>query len=107
VPILPVGKIVPYEEALGIKTTRTEVSHSGPLPQHFGDEFGWQGMVEAVASAYNSLPPEQVRERAYWLATMGKRVQSTFSARATGCPTRSVPIRTTISGGRGSTRARA
>ena len=59
VPILPVNKIVPYEEALGIKTTRTEVAHSGPLPQHFGDEFGWEEMVQAVASVYNSMPPEQ------------------------------------------------
>jgi hypothetical protein len=59
VPILPVDKIVPYEQALGIKTTRTEAAHSGPLPQHFGDEFGWQEMVQAVASVYNSMPPSQ------------------------------------------------
>jgi Dolichyl-phosphate-mannose-protein mannosyltransferase len=59
VPILPVDKIVPYEQALGIKTTRTEVAHAGPLPQHFGDEFGWQEMVQAVASVYNSMSPEQ------------------------------------------------
>jgi uncharacterized membrane protein len=59
VPILPVYKIVPYEQALGMKTTRTEAAHSGPLPQHFGDEFGWQEMVQAVASVYNSMPPEQ------------------------------------------------
>jgi len=59
VPILPVDKIVPYEEALGIKTTRTEVAHSGPLPQHFGDEFGWEEMVQTVASVYNSMPSEQ------------------------------------------------
>jgi len=59
VPILPVDKIVPYEEALGIKTTRTEVAHSGLLPQHFGDEFGWKEMVQAVASVYNAMPPAQ------------------------------------------------
>jgi hypothetical protein len=59
VPILPVDKIVSYEQALGIKTTRTEVAHAGPLPQHFGDEFGWQEMVQAVASVYNSMAPEQ------------------------------------------------
>jgi Dolichyl-phosphate-mannose-protein mannosyltransferase len=59
VPILPVDKIVPYEQALGIKTTRTEAAHSGPLPQHFGDEFGWLEMVQAVATVYNSMPPDQ------------------------------------------------
>lgn len=59
VPILPVDKIVPYEAALGIKTSRTEVAHSGPLPQHFGDEFGWPEMVQAVAGVYNSMPSAQ------------------------------------------------
>jgi hypothetical protein len=59
VPILPVNRIVPYEQALAIKTTRTEVAHSGPLPQHFGDEFGWEEMVQAVASIYNSMPSDE------------------------------------------------
>jgi len=58
-PILAVDRIVPYEQALGIKTTRTEVAHSGPLPQHFGDEFGWEEMVQAVARVYSSMPPEK------------------------------------------------
>lgn len=59
VPILPVEKVVPYMEALGVKMTRTEVHHGGPLPQHFGDEFGWPEMVAAVANIYNSMPPEE------------------------------------------------
>ncbi|HVP53178.1 MAG TPA: glycosyltransferase family 39 protein [Terriglobales bacterium] len=59
VPILPVDKIVPYEQALGIRTTRTETAHSGPLPQHFGDEFGWEEMARAVATVYQALPPEE------------------------------------------------
>jgi hypothetical protein len=44
---------------LGIKTTRTEVAHSGPLPQHFGDEFGWEEMVRAVATVYDSMSPKE------------------------------------------------
>jgi len=59
VPILPVEKVVPYMQALGIKMTRTEVHHGGPLPQHFGDEFGWPEMVAAVADVYSSMPPEE------------------------------------------------
>jgi hypothetical protein len=59
VPILPVEKIVPYMNALGVKMSRTEVQDSGPLPQHFGDEFGWEEMVAATAQVYKSLPPEQ------------------------------------------------
>ena len=59
VPVLPVEKVVPYMQALGIKMTRTEGHHSGPLPQHFGDEFGWPEMVATVAKVYNSMPPEE------------------------------------------------
>ncbi len=46
-------------QALGIQMTRTEVHHSGPLPQHFGDEFGWPEMVAAVADVYISMPREE------------------------------------------------
>jgi hypothetical protein len=67
VPILPVEKVVPYMQALGIKMTRTETHHSGMLPQHFGDEFGWPEMVAAVAKVYYSLPPEE-REKTGILA---------------------------------------
>lgn len=58
VPILPVEKVVPYVQALGIKMTRTELQDRGPLPQHFGDEFGWPEMVAEVAKVYNRLPPD-------------------------------------------------
>jgi 4-amino-4-deoxy-L-arabinose transferase-like glycosyltransferase len=32
VPVLPAEKVVPYMEALGMKMSRTEAHHSGPLP---------------------------------------------------------------------------
>ena len=59
IPILPVEQIVPYMSALGIKMSRTEVQDRGPLPQHFGDEFGWEEMVAATAQVYHSLPAEE------------------------------------------------
>jgi hypothetical protein len=86
VPILPVGKIVPYEEALGIKTTRTEVAHSGPLPQHFGDEFGWEEMVRAVASVYNSMPPEQRAETGILAGNYGEAGAIDFFGSHYGLP---------------------
>ena len=58
-PILSPDRFIAYSNFLGIKTPRTETSMSGPLPEHFGDEFGWPEMVATVASVYNSLPPEQ------------------------------------------------
>ena len=58
-PILPVDRIVPYREMLGLKMSKSETNQSGPLPQYFGDEFGWPEMVATVAQVYNSLPPEE------------------------------------------------
>ncbi|MGA8152244.1 MAG: glycosyltransferase family 39 protein [Terriglobales bacterium] len=59
IPILPVEKVAPYMEALGIKLKRTEAHQGGVLPQHFGDEFGWPEMVAAVAGVYNAMPPAE------------------------------------------------
>src|SRR6185312_12624358 len=39
-PVLPPQEIGPYMAKFGAEQSRTEVAHSGPLPQHFSDEFG-------------------------------------------------------------------
>jgi hypothetical protein len=70
-PILPPDKIVPYMEALGITMSRTEVQDSGPLPQHFGDEFGWEEMVAATAQIYSSLPPDERAKTGILAGTYG------------------------------------
>lgn len=57
-PVLPPQEIGPYMAKFGAGQSRTEVAHSGPLPQHFSDEFGWPEMVQAVAGVYDSLPPD-------------------------------------------------
>lgn len=62
-PILPVEKFIAYQYALGISPPKTEVGHSGLLPQHFGDRFGWEEMAAKTAEVYYSLSPEE-RERA-------------------------------------------
>src|SRR5580692_129641 len=71
VPVLPVDKIVPYMETLGIKMSRTEVQDSGPLPQHFGDEFGWEEMVAATAEIYHALPAEERSKTGILAGTYG------------------------------------
>jgi Dolichyl-phosphate-mannose-protein mannosyltransferase len=58
-PVLPVGLIIPYRELLGLKMSKTETHMSGPLPQYFGDEFGWPELVATVAQVYDSLPPAE------------------------------------------------
>jgi hypothetical protein len=59
VPVLPVETFLRYQKALGLELPKSEVNFAGPLPQNFGDRFGWPEMVETVAHIYNSLPPEQ------------------------------------------------
>lgn len=58
-PLLRPERYVAYGAALGITPPKTEVAHSGPLPQIFGDQFGWEELVAEVARIYRSLPPEE------------------------------------------------
>jgi len=61
-PLLPPEGYVAYSKALGVGMARTEVAHRGPLPQLFGDQFGWPEFVVDVARAWNGLTPAE-RER--------------------------------------------
>jgi hypothetical protein len=72
VPILPPEKFIAYQDALGIARPKTEVGHSGPLPQHFGDRFGWEEMTAKVADVYNSLPPEERAKAAIFTGNYGE-----------------------------------
>lgn len=56
-----------YEAWLGFTPPKTEVAHRGPLPQNFGDQFGWPELVAEIARIYDALPSED-RARAGILA---------------------------------------
>ena len=71
-PVLPVESFLNYENQLGIKPPKTEVSHEGVLPQIYGDQFGWQEMVEKTAEVYNSLPPEEREKTAIYAGNYGE-----------------------------------
>jgi hypothetical protein len=58
-PLLPPERYVAYERAIGFEPPKTEVAHRGPLPQFFGDQFGWPELVAEVAGIYASLPAEE------------------------------------------------
>jgi hypothetical protein len=67
VPILSAPSFFRYQQALGILPRNADPRQTGQLPQHFGDEFGWEEMVRAVADVYRSLPLAE-RERTAILA---------------------------------------
>jgi hypothetical protein len=71
-PVLSVENFLRYENALGIKPPKTEVSHEGVLPQVYGDQFGWEEMVEKVAAVYNSLPPEEREKTGIYASNYGE-----------------------------------
>jgi len=58
-PILPPEWYIAYQKALGMQPGKTEVEHVGPLPQLFGDQFGWPELVDDVARIYHALPAEE------------------------------------------------
>jgi len=85
-PVLPVEKIIPYREALGLKMSRTETSMVGPLPQYFGDEFGWEEMVQTVAGVYNALPPDERAKTAILAGNYGEAGAIDFFGPKYGLP---------------------
>jgi Dolichyl-phosphate-mannose-protein mannosyltransferase len=58
-PLLPPDNYIAYEHTLHIVPPKSEVHHEGPLPQIWGDQFGWPELVAEVAQIYNSLPPDE------------------------------------------------
>ena len=86
IPILPPEQIGPYMEALGMKMSRTETSMSGLLPQHFGDQFGWEEMVATVAQLYNNMPPEQRAKTAILAGDYGEAGAIDFFGPRYGLP---------------------
>ena len=57
-PILPVSQYLEYQRLIGIKPGTGEKLKLGALPQYYADMFGWPEIAEAVAKAYQALPPE-------------------------------------------------
>jgi hypothetical protein len=71
-PVLRVEKYIAYQDAIGVTPPKTEVGHRGPLPQHFGDMFGWEEMTARTAAVYNSLPPEERSRTAIFGSNYGE-----------------------------------
>jgi len=71
-PVLSPERYVAYEKALGFAPPKTEVGHRGPLPQHFGDRFGWPELVAEVARIYHALPAEDRARAAIFANNYGE-----------------------------------
>jgi 4-amino-4-deoxy-L-arabinose transferase-like glycosyltransferase len=72
VPLLPPETFLAYQKKLGLASPKTEVGHGGPMPQHFGDRFGWEEMVQATAEVFESLDPEEREKAAIYGSNYGQ-----------------------------------
>ena len=86
VPVLSPENFIRYETALGMKPPEIEHQKTGPLPQWFADEFGWQEMVKEVARVYNSLPPEERARTAIFANSWGEAAAVDFYGPRYGLP---------------------
>jgi hypothetical protein len=85
-PILSPALYVRYQQWLGLEPVRAENQATGPLPQYFADEFGWEDMTREVARVYNSLPPEERAKTAIFANSYGQAGAIDFFGPKYGLP---------------------
>ena len=85
-PILSPETYIRYQNALGFEPPKSENQNTGPLPQHFADEFGWEEMTRAVAEVYNSLPPDERAQTAIFANSYGQAGAIDFFGAKYGLP---------------------
>jgi hypothetical protein len=85
-PILPPETYIRYQKALGFEPPKAENQNTGPLPQHFADEFGWEEMTRAVAQVYLSLSPEERAKTAIFANSYGQAGAIDFFGPKYGLP---------------------
>jgi 4-amino-4-deoxy-L-arabinose transferase-like glycosyltransferase len=85
-PILSPEVYVRYQKALGVEPSKAENQETGPLPQFFADEFGWEEMTRAVAQVYNSLPPNEREQTAIFANSYGQAGAIDFFGAKYGLP---------------------
>jgi len=86
IPVLSPEAYIRYQDALGFEPPKSENQSTGPLPQHFADEFGWEDMAREVAKVYNSLPPEERARTAIFANSYGQAGAIDFFGAKYGLP---------------------
>jgi hypothetical protein len=58
-PVLPVDRLIGYQQSIGFAPRAEEHARLGPLPQFMADRFGWREMAAAIEQAYLRLPEDE------------------------------------------------
>jgi hypothetical protein len=85
-PILEPDAYVAHQQRLGAAPQKSEVAHEGPLPQIWGDQFGWPELVSEIAEIYNSLPPEERARTGIYASNYGEAGAINLFGPALGLP---------------------
>jgi hypothetical protein len=85
-PILSPDAFIEYQRTLGLEPIRAENQDTGPLPQYFADEFGWEEMTREVARIYNLLPAEERARTAIFANNYGEAAAIDFFGPRYGLP---------------------
>jgi hypothetical protein len=85
-PVLSPDGYVRYQQLLGVEPSRAENQDTGPLPQYFADEFGWEEMTREVARIYNGLSPEDRAKAAIFANNYGEAGAIDFYGPKYGLP---------------------
>ena len=85
-PVLPIETFVNYQDRLGLEPPRAEKSHTGKLPQHYADMFGWEEMTDVVARVYHSLPEGERARCAVYASNYGEAGAVDFFGPRRGLP---------------------
>ena len=86
IPVLSPEAYIRYQRALGFEPPKAENQNTGPLPQHFADEFGWEDMAREVAKVYHSLPAEERTQTAIFANSYGQAGAIDFFGPKYGLP---------------------
>ena len=85
-PVLPVESYIRYQKTIGVEPPKAENQPTGPLPQHFADEFGWEAMALEVARVYYDLPAEERARTAIFANGYGQAGAIDFFGKKYGLP---------------------
>jgi hypothetical protein len=85
-PVLSPETYIRYQKTLGLEPPRAENQRTGPLPQFFADEFGWEDMVRETAKVYNALPAAERAQTAIFCNSYGQAGAIDFFGPKYGLP---------------------
>jgi hypothetical protein len=85
-PILSPERTIAYQKKIGLEPPKAENQNTGPLPQYFADEFGWDELAREVARVYNNLPANERAPTAIFANSYGEAAAIDFFGPRYGLP---------------------